>query len=157
MVCASYLLFWAWLVSHKYVTLFQRSPVPLPRTRPSGEWCSTRSPTTPSSLTSVTMATWSWGRASGDAIGAKSGLDSSPSAEVRTETHCCDMCRAIPQNIVKLELTSWKLLQRVTMSLSTRYDEANYLDKIRNYTTVCKPNLLDHQQENTIQLTDKMQ
>ena len=156
-VCARYLLFRPWLVSHKYVTLFQRSPVPLPRTRPSVAWCSTRWPTTPWSLTSATTATWSSGRACGAVIGARSGPGSSPSAEVRTETHCCDICRAIPQNIVKLELTSWKLLQLVTMSLSTRYDEANYLDKIRNYTTVCKPNLLDQRQQNTILLTDWMQ
>ena len=155
-VCARYLLFRPWLVSHKYVTLFQRSPVPLPRTRPSVAWCSTRWPTTPWSRTSATTATWSSGKACGAVTGARSGQGSSQSAEVnwdsllwRLSNNSTEYCQTGTQ--------SWKLLQLVTMSLSTRYDEANYLDKIRNYTTVCKPNLLDQRQQNTIQLTDWMQ
>ena len=81
-MCARYLLFRPWLVSHKYVTLFQRSPVPLPHTRPSVAWCSTRWPTTPWSRTSATTATWSSGRVCGAVTGARSGQGSSQSAEV---------------------------------------------------------------------------
>ena len=150
-VCAGYLLFRPWLVSHKYVTLFQPSPAPLPRIQPLVAWCSTRWPTTPWSPTSATTATWSSGRLCGGVTGARGGPGSSPSAEVtltltlgQHQTHCCDICRAIPQNIVNTKTFELKVVTTGDYEL-VKEIWWGQLDKIRSYTTVCKPNLFDQQ------------